>query len=112
MIEIDALTKACGLSTFRYRSFPAPPIDAVAAPLISPEAEPVAGVGAAESPPATLRAAATPAEPWLERATPAPQSVLGEVAALSPAPAAAKSARPSRAARSAWRAATPAHQPR
>ena len=112
MIEIKALTKACGLSEFRYRIFPAPRFDNVPASLLTSEAPPATSVAVAELPPATPQAAPALAQPEPGQGTRAPHSVLREVADLSPAPAAAKTGRPSRAARSAWRAAMSAHQPR
>ena len=111
MIEIDALTKACGLLTFRYRSFPAPSFDNVSVALTSPEVERAPGVVATESPRATLPPEPA-AAPGLGPGAPAPHSVLREIAALSPPSAAVKSVRPNRAARAAWRAATSPQQPR
>jgi hypothetical protein len=112
VIEIDNLKKACGLSVFRYRTFPSPRLDNVPASLISAQAEPTPGPATPE-PPLAMPAADLSA-PGLQPTTPASHSVLQEVAAaLDPIPAAPRSARPSRAARSAWQAATsPAHQPR
>jgi hypothetical protein len=112
VIEIEALTKALGLSAFRYRIFPAPLFDDVPASVMSSDAEPATGVGAAEPTPATLGAPPAPAEPHLAPSPPAVHSVLREVADLNPAPFAGRSARPSRAARSAWRTATSPQQPR
>ncbi len=127
MIEIDALTKACGLLAFEYWTFPSPHFDNDPDSL-SAEVDPTPVVLAPEAPPAIIPTGPARTEPRLEPtmkelrpqpepvrtepATPAPQSVLREVAsALSPALPAARSARPTRAARSAWRAATSPHHP-
>ncbi len=106
MIEIDHLMKACGLSAFRYRTFPTPRFDNIPASQISGEVEPepAPSSNAAQSAPAAPPARA---EPRVEPVRPLPPSVLGEVAAvLTPAPASVRSTRPVRAVRSAWRAAT------
>ena len=118
MIEIDNLTKACGLLAFQYWTFPSPRFDNVPESATSAATKPPPGVGAPEPPPATFPAAPARTEPRLERAIsalrpepepvpagsakPAPQSVLHEVAAtLSPAPPTLRSGRASRTARSA-----------
>jgi hypothetical protein len=119
MIEIENLTKACGLSEFRYWTFPSPGFDNVPASQISgePEAEPkpdpAPGPSAAQTAHVARASGPTRVEPSVEPARPVPLSVLGEVAAvINPAPASAKSTRPARAARSAWRAAASPPHPR
>lgn len=107
MIEIEHLTKACGLSAFRYWTFPAPRFDNVPASQISAEPEAAPDPGAAQSPPAMPTPGPTRVEPTVEPVRPVPLSVLREVTAvLTPTPVSARSTRPARAARSAWRAAT------
>jgi hypothetical protein len=134
MIEIDTLTKACGLAGWRYHTFPSPRFDTVPEP--PPSAQPEQA--SAETLPESL--AALPSEPALPKArlepslkprlepalttlrpapvapapaAPAVPSVLQEVAAaLSPAPAAPRPGRSGRTVRSAWRSATSSQQPR
>jgi hypothetical protein len=126
MIEIENLTKYCGLSAFRYWAFPSPQFDHVPAEQMAAEAEPAPDPGAPLAspapPPPPARPAPRPAraEPRVEPVRPMPLSVLGEVAAVlnppdpdpTPAPAPSRSTRPARAARSAWRAATSPPRPR
>lgn len=113
MIEIEHLTKACGLSEFRYLTFPSPRFDDVPVSQLSEEAEPASDPGVTQPPPAARASGSAQVEPRIEPDRPMPSSVLGEVAAvLTPVAASARSTRPPRAARSAWRAATSPPPPR
>jgi hypothetical protein len=118
MIEIENLTKACGLSAFRYWVFPPPRFDNVAEPQIPPEPVRAPDPAALQAPPATFAPGPARAESRVEPARPMPVSVLGEVAAVlnpaasdpSPLAPTARSTRSARTARSAWRAAaSPPH---
>lgn len=81
MIEIENLTKSCGLSAFRYWAFPPRRFDDVPEWQTAPEAGHAPDPVAPAPPPATHAPGPPRVEGTLATARPAPASVLGEVAA-------------------------------